>query len=103
MSGAREKQFFLPMHFQLSLQQRRHGNISSKRGQIKQMSDRARNKVIDADVPLGEMFGYATALRSMSQGQASYTMEFSHYAEVPKHTAEKIIGEGAKIRVGQNR
>ena len=79
------------------------GDISSKRGQIKQMSDRARNKVIDADVPLGEVFGYATALRSMSQGQASYTMEFSHYAEVPKHTAEKIIGEGAKIRVGQNR
>ena len=79
------------------------GDVSSKRGQIKQMSDRARNKVIDAEVPLGEMFGYATALRSMSQGQASYTMEFSHYAEVPKHIAEKIIGDGAKIRVGQTR
>ena len=79
------------------------GDISAKRGQIKQMTERARNKVIDAEVPLGEMFGYATAIRSMSQGQASYTMEFSHYAEVPKHIAEKIIGEGAKIRVGQAR
>jgi elongation factor G len=79
------------------------GDISSKRGQIKQMTERARNKVIDAEVPLGEMFGYATAIRSMSQGQASYTMEFSHYAEVPKHIAEKMIGDGVKIRVGQNR
>lgn len=79
------------------------GDISAKRGQIKQMTERAKNKVIDAEVPLGEMFGYATAIRSMSQGQASYTMEFSHYAEVPKSVAEKIIGEGQKIRVGQNK
>ncbi|MDP3741612.1 MAG: elongation factor G, partial [bacterium] len=77
------------------------GDLNSKRGQIKEMTERGNAKVIDAEVPLGEMFGYATALRSMSQGQASYTMEFSHYADVPKHIAEKIIGEGAKIRVGQ--
>lgn len=79
------------------------GDLNSKRGQIKQMSDRARARVIDADVPLGEMFGYATALRSMSQGQASYSMEFSHYAEAPKSVTEKIIGQGLKVRVGQNR
>lgn len=79
------------------------GDISAKRGQIKQMSERGNNKVIDAEVPLGEMFGYATAIRSMSQGQASYTMEFSNYAEVPKNTAAEIIGDGSKIRVGQNR
>ncbi len=79
------------------------GDLNSKRGQIKEMSERAKAKVIDAEVPLGEMFGYATSLRSMSQGQASYTMEFSHYAEVPKGIAEKIIGQGVKIRVGQNR
>ncbi len=77
------------------------GDISAKRGEIKQMSDRGKLKVIDAHVPLASMFGYATTIRSMSQGQASYTMEFSHYAEVPKNVAEKIIGEGVKIRVGQ--
>ncbi|MBI4050443.1 MAG: elongation factor G [Candidatus Doudnabacteria bacterium] len=77
------------------------GDLNSKRGQIREMTERGRAKVIDAEVPLGEMFGYATSLRSMTQGQASYTMEFSHYAEVPKNIAEKIIGEGVKIRVGQ--
>jgi len=77
------------------------GDISAKRGQVKEMTERGKLKVINATVPLGEMFGYATAIRSMSQGQASYTMEFAHYAEVPKNIAEKIIGDGAKIRVGQ--
>src|SRR3989344_5619692 len=77
------------------------GDISAKRGEIKEMGARGKNKVITATVPLGSMFGYATTIRSMSQGQASYTMEFSHYSEVPKNVAEKIIGEGAKIRVGQ--
>ncbi|OGG92807.1 translation elongation factor G [Candidatus Kaiserbacteria bacterium RIFCSPLOWO2_12_FULL_52_8] len=77
------------------------GDLNSKRGQIREMSERGRAKVVDAEVPLAEMFGYATTLRSMSQGQASYTMEFSHYAEVPKGIAEKLIGEGVKIRVGQ--
>jgi len=48
-------------------------------------------KVVDAQVPLAEMFGYATQLRSMTQGRASYTMEFDHYAEVPAHIAQKII------------
>ena len=79
------------------------GDLNSKRGQIKEMTERARAKVIDAEVPLGEMFGYATTLRSMSQGQASYTMEFLHYAEAPKNIAAKIIEGAGKIRVGQNR
>ena len=67
------------------------GDLNSKRGQINKMSDRASAKVVDATVPLSEMFGYATSLRSMTQGRASYTMEFSHYAEVPSHIALKII------------
>ncbi len=71
------------------------GDLNSKRSHIEKMSDRAKSKVIDAMVPLAEMFGYATTLRSMSQGRASYTMEFDHYAEVPRHIAEKII-EGKK-------
>ncbi len=67
------------------------GDLNSKRGQIKEMSDRAKMKVIDAQAPLAEMFGYATQLRSMTQGRASYTMEFDHLAEVPAHIAQKII------------
>ena len=66
------------------------GDLSSKRGQIEEMSDRANIKVVKAKVPLAEMFGYATALRSMSQGRANYTMEFSNYAEVPKNILETI-------------
>ncbi|MBI4919889.1 elongation factor G [Candidatus Azambacteria bacterium] len=67
------------------------GDLNSKRGKIEQMSERAMLKVIDAKVPLSEMFGYATKLRSMSQGRASYTMEFDHYEEVPNNVAEMII------------
>lgn len=72
------------------------GDLNAKRGQIGQMTDRANVKVVDAMVPLAEMFGYATSLRSMSQGRANYTMEFDHYAEVPKNVAEEIIGEEVK-------
>ena len=67
-----------------------NGDISSRRGQVEEMSDRGNNKVIDAKVPLSEMFGYATDLRSMTQGRGSYTMEFLHYAEVPRNILEKI-------------
>ena len=66
------------------------GDLSSKRGQIEEMSDRANIKVVKAKVPLAEMFGYSTALRSMSQGRANYVMEFSHYSEVPKNILESI-------------
>jgi elongation factor G len=75
------------------------GDLNSKRGVIKEMNDRgegnARVKEIEAEVPLSSMFGYATTLRSMSQGRANYVMEFVHYAEVPKSVAEGII-EGKK-------
>jgi elongation factor G len=71
------------------------GDLNSKRGIIKEMNDRgegnARVKEIEAEVPLASMFGYATQLRSMSQGRASYAMEFSHYAEVPTNVANEII------------
>ncbi|MDI3522326.1 MAG: elongation factor, partial [Bacillota bacterium] len=67
------------------------GDINSRRGHITNMEPRNGIQVIDAVVPLGEMFGYATDLRSRTQGRGNYTMQFSHYAEVPKNLAEKII------------
>ena len=67
------------------------GNLNSKRGQIGDMTDRGSAKVISAKVPLAEMFGYATDLRSMTQGRANYSMEFAHYSPVPGNVAEKII------------
>jgi elongation factor G len=72
------------------------GDLNSKRGQIEEMTDRGQVKLIIAKVPLAEMFGYATQLRSMTQGRASYTMEFLHYAEVPPNIAEEIKGERKK-------
>jgi elongation factor G len=77
------------------------GDLNAKRGKINEMTDRGNLKVVDAEVPLAEMFGYATQIRSMSQGQASYSMEFHHYEEVPRNVAEKIIEGAGKIRVGQ--
>jgi len=67
------------------------GDLNRRRGQITGMDDRADGKVISGDVPLSEMFGYATTVRSMSQGRATFTMEFSKYVEVPAHIAETII------------
>ncbi len=66
------------------------GNLNAKRGQIVEMGNRGLTKFIKAKVPLAHMFGYATDLRSMTQGRASYTMEFSHYEKVPANIAEKI-------------
>ena len=71
------------------------GDINSKRGRIEKMEDRGEGvslaKIIDAKVPLSEMFGYATSLRSMTQGRANFTMEFDHYAEVPGNIATQIV------------
>ena len=72
------------------------GDLNAKRGQIQGTSDRGNAKVVDAFVPLSEMFGYATTLRSMSQGRAAYTMEFDHYEEVPAHVAATIIAARGK-------
>ena len=67
------------------------GDLNSKRGKIESMEDRGNVKVITAKVPLARMFGYSTQLRSMTEGRASYSMEFSHYEEVPRNVAEDII------------
>ena len=72
------------------------GNVTSRRGTIVSTDDRAGAKVVDAEVPLSEMFVYATDLRSRTQGRGQFTMQFDHYAEVPKSVAEKVIGERAK-------
>jgi elongation factor G len=77
------------------------GDLNSRRAQIKEMRDREGIKIVDAFVPLGSMFGYTTSLRSLTEGRASSTMEFSHYAPVPPNVAEKIkeekgMGSGRK-------
>jgi elongation factor G len=69
------------------------GDLSSRRGKIGGMTQRGEAQVIEASVPLSEMFGYSTKLRSMSQGRAVYSMEFSHYENVPKSKAEEIINK----------
>jgi elongation factor G len=71
------------------------GDLNSKRAKIEKMDERGNMKVIDAKVPLAEMFGYATNLRSMTQGRGTFTMEFDHYAQVPGNIAQEII-EGKK-------
>ncbi len=71
------------------------GDVSSRRGNIVGTDDRNGAKIIDCEIPLSEMFGYATDLRSRTQGRGQYTMQFAHYNEVPKSVAEKIIGDRA--------
>ncbi len=79
------------------------GDLNSKRARIQDMEDITGRKVVTAHVPLAEMFGYATQLRSMTQGQASSIMEFDHYEEVPKNVANTIIESraGMNVRKGQ--
>ncbi len=67
------------------------GDVSKRRGQVTGMGDRGGNKIVNAFVPLAEMFGYSTDLRSMTQGRATYSMEFDHYEEVPSNIAKEII------------
>ena len=75
------------------------GYLNSKRGRVEGMSKRGNAQIIKAMVPLAEMFGYATALRSMTQGRATYSMTFSHYEEVPKNVSEEIVEKhSAKAR-----
>ena len=72
------------------------GNISSRRGNLMGMETVNGTQEIHSEIPLAEMFGYATDLRSRTQGRGNYTMTFDHYAEVPRNIAEKVIGERAK-------
>ena len=67
------------------------GDLNRRRGTITNMDDRAGAKVIKALVPLSEMFGYVTSLRTLSSGRATSTMEFSHYAETPSNISEEVI------------
>ena len=69
------------------------GDLNRRRGQVNNMSDRAGSKVVKAIVPLSEMFGYVTSLRTLSSGRATSTMEFSHYAETPSNIAEEVIAK----------
>lgn len=67
------------------------GDVSRRRGILQGQEDSPSGKIIDATLPLGEMFGYATSLRSMSQGRATFTMEFDHYAEAPSNIADAVV------------
>ena len=69
------------------------GDLNRRRGQVNSMDDRAGSKVVKAEVPLSEMFGYVTSLRTLSSGRATSTMEFSHYAETPSNISESVIAE----------
>jgi elongation factor G len=71
------------------------GDLNRRRGIVQGMEDGPAGKIINAHVPLSEMFGYATALRSTTQGRATYTMEFDHYAEAPSSVSEQIIEKTA--------
>jgi len=75
------------------------GDLNRRRGQVNSMDDRAGSKVVKAEVPLSEMFGYVTSLRTLSSGRATSTMEFSHYAETPSNISEGVIAEvnGKKV------
>jgi elongation factor G len=72
------------------------GNLNAKRGQIDGLDERGTSRVVRAHVPLAEMFGYATELRSMTQGRAVYSMEFSHYAQVPASLASELIAKSKR-------
>ena len=69
------------------------GDLSSRRGIVQGMEDNALGKVLRVEVPLAEMFGYSTTVRSLSQGRATYSMEFKHYAEAPRNVADAIINK----------
>ena len=69
------------------------GDLNRRRGQISDMGDRAGSKVVKATVPLSEMFGYVTSLRTLSSGRATSTMEFSHYDQTPSNISEKVIAD----------
>jgi elongation factor G len=67
------------------------GDVSSRRGKIEDTQDQMESKLVNVKVPLSEMFGYATNLRSLTQGRGTFTMEFDHYEEVPNNVAQEIV------------
>jgi elongation factor G len=69
------------------------GDLNRRRGQVSAMDDRAGAKVVKGEVPLSEMFGYVTSLRTLSSGRATSTMEFSHYDQTPSNISETVISE----------
>ena len=69
------------------------GDLNRRRGIIQGMEDMPTGKIVKVEVPLAEMFGYSTDLRSMSQGRATYSMEFKHYTEAPRNVAEAVINK----------
>jgi elongation factor G len=71
------------------------GDINSRRGRVQGMEPRANAQVIDCKVPLSEMFGYATDLRSATQGRATYTMQFDSYEQAPKNVAEEVVAKSS--------
>ncbi len=72
------------------------GDLNRRRGLIQGMSENPSGKVVDAEVPLAEMFGYATDLRSATQGRATFTMEFERYAEAPSNVADMIMAKNGR-------
>jgi elongation factor G len=76
------------------------GDLNSRRGKIQAMNARTGVQVIEALVPLAEMFGYATDLRSKTQGRATYTMQFAYYAQVPGSIAETIVTKAKGVATG---
>ena len=74
------------------------GDLNRRRGQVSDMGDRAGAKTVKATVPLSEMFGYVTTLRTLSSGRATSTMEFSHYAETPSNISEEVIKEAKGVQ-----
>ncbi|MFT2588444.1 hypothetical protein ACMWPQ_28515, partial [Escherichia coli] len=76
-------------------------DLSSRRGMVQGMEDMVGGgKLVRAEVPLSEMFGYSTTLRSLSQGRATYSMEFKHYAEAPRQVVEQLSGEQGQGLIG---
>ena len=69
------------------------GDLNSRRGQVSGMTDRNNAKIVNGHVPLSQMFGYATDLRSKTQGRASYSMEFEKYDQVPNNIAQQVVAE----------
>ena len=74
------------------------GDLSSRRGMVQGMEEQIGSRIVRADVPLAEMFGYSTILRSMTQGRATFSMEFHHYAQTPSNVADEIIAHRQKRR-----